>query len=146
MARWEIQQRMRKNEVNNLGINNKEEKFEAQYKRSFFVDWRVQDRLKKQLMNKWDYVLDTNTKSYPKLVTGEAILNGLKQATQQPVSVLPSNIISTSAKPPERVARSLSGRFKVTPPELAIDSFWSSLVTTSRMASYPNEMAFWPAI
>lgn len=89
MARWEIQQRMRRNEVNNLGINDKDEKFEAQYKRAYFVDWRVCDRLKKQLLHKWDYVLDTNTKGNPKLVKASAINQGLKQATQQPFSVVP---------------------------------------------------------
>jgi len=89
MARWEIQQRMRRNEVNNLGINDKDEKFEAQYKRAYFVDWRVCDRLKKRVMNLWDYVLDTNSKGNPKLVKGSAINQGLKQAIEQPFSVVP---------------------------------------------------------
>lgn len=89
MARWEIQQRMRRNEVNNLGISNKEEKFETQYKRAYFVDWRVCDRSKKKLMHKWDYVLDTNDRNNPKLVTGKAIRDGLIQAAKQPFSVVP---------------------------------------------------------
>ncbi|MBI9067072.1 MAG: class I mannose-6-phosphate isomerase [Salinivirgaceae bacterium] len=89
MARWEIQQRMRRNEISNLGISNNEEKVETQYKRAFFVDWRVCDRLKKKLMHKWDYVLDTNQKGFPKLATGQAVLKGLKQATKQPFSVVP---------------------------------------------------------
>src|SRR5438874_2741784 len=54
MARWQIQQRFRKNEVSNLGVCNKQLKASLQYKRAFFVDWRVCDRLKKQLMNDWD--------------------------------------------------------------------------------------------
>ncbi len=58
MPRWEIQLRMRSNQVDNLGIRNRDESIEAKYKRGFFVDWRVCDRLKKKLMNRWDYVLE----------------------------------------------------------------------------------------
>jgi mannose-6-phosphate isomerase class I len=89
MARWEIQQRMRHNEINNLGINNKDDSFEKQYKRSYFVDWRVFDRHKKQLMNDWDYVLDTNIPDNPKLVSGKIIREGLSMAAHQPFSPVP---------------------------------------------------------
>lgn len=89
MARWEIQLRMRRNEVNNLGIQNKEASFSEQYKHAYFVDWRVCDRLKKQLMKKWDYVLDTNKRNQPKLVTGEAISKGLEKSVTQPFRVVP---------------------------------------------------------
>ncbi len=89
MARWEIQLRMRRNEVNNLGIENKKASFPDQYKQAYFVDWRVCDRLKKQLMGKWDYVLDTNKKNKPKLVAGKSILKGLEKAVTQPFRVVP---------------------------------------------------------
>ena len=36
MARWEIQSRFRKNEISNIGVNNKEERTSLQYKRAFF--------------------------------------------------------------------------------------------------------------
>lgn len=89
MARWEIQLRMRRNEINNLGISNKEATYAQQYKHAYFVDWRACDRLKKQLFNKWDYVLDTNKHQQPILVKGKAILNGLEAATRQPFRVVP---------------------------------------------------------
>lgn len=89
MARWEIQMRMRANKVNNLGINNLEESIEQKYKRGFFVDWRVCDRLKKETMARWDFVLDTNDHELPKMATGEAIREGLRQAAQRPFSVVP---------------------------------------------------------
>ena len=89
MARWEIQLRMRRNEVNNLGINNRTDKFEEQYKRGYFVDWRVLDRHKKKLINRWDYVLDTNNPDQPKMVSGNLIREGLSQAAHQPISVVP---------------------------------------------------------
>lgn len=89
MARWEIQLRMRKNLVDNLGLQNKEESTEEQYKRGYFLDWRICDRLKKETMEKWDYLLDTNRHKQPKLVTGKAVREGLKQTVNQPFSVVP---------------------------------------------------------
>ena len=89
MARWEIQQRFRKNEVSNLGVCNKELKPSLQYKRAFFVDWRVCDRLKKQIMNHWDFVLDTNAQGYPKMVSGEDLRTAYRQAVAQPFRVVP---------------------------------------------------------
>ncbi|HVU58942.1 MAG TPA: class I mannose-6-phosphate isomerase [Puia sp.] len=89
LARWEIQLRMRRNEVNNLGVNNKEEAFSEQYKHAFFVDWRVADRLKKQLMYRWDYVLDTHVSLQPKLVEGKAILRALEGCVNRPFRVVP---------------------------------------------------------
>jgi len=89
MARWEIQQRMRRSEVNNLGIRNRKELFELQYKRGYFVDWRICDRLKKKTMPHWDYVLDSNQKGNPKMATGEAVREGLRQAARRPFSVVP---------------------------------------------------------
>ncbi len=89
MARWEIQLRMRRHEVSNLGIRNLEENFESQYKRGYFVDWRVCDRLKKETVSKWDYVLDTNQVNNPKMISAETFLEGMKQAASQPFSVVP---------------------------------------------------------
>lgn len=89
MARWEIQLRMRKNEINNLGIQNKKDAFSYQYKHAYFVDWRVADVLKRQLIHRWDYVLDTNKSNTPKLVNGKAVLKGLELAIQQPFRVVP---------------------------------------------------------
>ena len=54
MARWETQLRMRRHEVDNLGVSNRNtEDWMLLYKQGFFVDWRVLDRWKKKLMNKW---------------------------------------------------------------------------------------------
>ncbi len=89
MARWEIQLRMRRNEISNLGIKNNTDSFEKQYKRGYFVDWRVCDRHKKKLINSWDFVLDTNKPSQPKLVSGSIIREGLTKATHQPFSPVP---------------------------------------------------------
>ena len=89
MARWEIQLRMRRNEVDNLGIFNKTDSFEKQYKRGYFVDWRICDRHKKTLMDNWDFVLDTNTSGQPKILTGRLVNEGLSLTTKQPFSPVP---------------------------------------------------------
>jgi mannose-6-phosphate isomerase class I len=89
MARWEIQMRMRRGQVSNLGTANAGSKWSLQYKRAFFVDWRVADRLKKQVFPRCDFLLDTNDTSVPKLATGAAIRAGLQQTAQRPFRVVP---------------------------------------------------------
>jgi mannose-6-phosphate isomerase class I len=89
MARWEIQQRFRRNEVSNTGTNNRNERASLQYKRAFFVDWRICDRFKKSLMKRWDYVLDTNTAGHPKMITRRLFEEGLARAVRQPFRVVP---------------------------------------------------------
>ena len=89
MARWEIQQRMRRHQVANLGVSNHTLEFPRMYKRAYFVDWRVADRLKRKRMNHCDFVLDTNTNGFPKMATGRALKAALLQTTQQPFRVVP---------------------------------------------------------
>jgi len=89
MARWEIQTRFRRNEINNLGVDNKDTDFALQYKQGYFVDWRVCDRHKQTLMDRIDFFLDTNDRENPKLVAGEAVLEGLREAIKRPFRVVP---------------------------------------------------------
>lgn len=89
MARWEIQLRMRKNLVSNIGLSNNKDSFETQYKRGYFLDWRLCDQLKKNLMHHWDYLLDTNNSLDPKMITGQMFEAGMEQAIRQPFSVVP---------------------------------------------------------
>ncbi len=90
MARWEIQQRMRRNEVDNLGVKNRDtEDWMLLYKQGFFVDWRVLDRLKKKLMDKIDYLLDSNNNEIPKMLSNAAVLEAYDLAVARPFSVVP---------------------------------------------------------
>lgn len=89
MARWEIQLRQRKHEVNNIGIRNSEEAPGIQYKRGFFVDWRICDRLKQQLFEKADYWLDSNKRNNPKMITASTLLNGLTAISKTPFRLVP---------------------------------------------------------
>lgn len=89
MARWEIQMRFRRNAATNLGVRNESEKWSLQYKRAFFVDWRVADRWKRPLIARWDYVLDTNDPDHPKLADGNAVRKGLEACLTRPFRVVP---------------------------------------------------------
>ena len=56
-----------------LGVDNHDLKWSLQYKRAYFTDWRVCDRLKRELMARWDFVLDTNLPNEPRMAEGEAV-------------------------------------------------------------------------
>ena len=89
MARWEIQQRLRRKELDNWGAGNFDEDILKKYKRAFFIEWRVLDKHKRELFNKLDYLLDTNKKNEPKMISGEAFRAGLNQAVSQPFRLMP---------------------------------------------------------
>ncbi len=89
MARWEIQQRQRAGEIANLGLNNCEDRASLKYKRAYFVDWRAADRLKKVLLTRIDFLLDTNQRDTPKMIRGKDLLQGLQNAAHQPFRVVP---------------------------------------------------------
>src|SRR6201993_4499465 len=88
LARWEIQGRQRRNEIPNLGTDNFEESPSLKYKRAFFVDWRAADRLKRELLPKADFFLDTNS-STPKLVAGDCVRAGIKTVAGRAFRVVP---------------------------------------------------------
>lgn len=88
LARWEIQLRYRSG-MSNWNTENADAPILTKYKRGFFVEWRLADKLKKTLFNKIDYLLDTNAKSHPVMVTGEAFRKGLRQVSVQPFRVQP---------------------------------------------------------
>lgn len=88
MPRWEGQLRQRRGEVDNLGTRNRGLKASLQYKRAFFIDWRVADRLKCKTMARWDFLLDT-TSGEPKMITGAAHLAALSETASRPFRVVP---------------------------------------------------------
>ncbi|RPD45244.1 mannose-6-phosphate isomerase [Hymenobacter sediminis] len=89
LARWEIQLRQRRGEIANLGSDNFTEKPSLKYKRAFFVDWRAADRLKKQVLPRADFLLDTNNPTEPKLIRGADLRAGLAAAVRRPFRVVP---------------------------------------------------------
>lgn len=89
LARWEAQGRFRNNQASNLGVENRTLSASLQYKRAFFVDWRVADRWKRPLIGTWDFVLDTHVRATPKLADGEAVRRALRTAVHRPFRVVP---------------------------------------------------------
>lgn len=89
MARWEIQLRFRRNEVSNIGFENANQRTSLQYKQAFFVDWRICDRWKKQIMKQIDVFIDTNKTGEPKMASATAIFKGLDIAASRPFRVVP---------------------------------------------------------
>ena len=89
LPRWEAQQRQRANTISNLGVENRELKASLQYKRSYFIDWRVCDKLKRTLYDRMDFLLDTTRAGEPKLVSGTGFRAGLKAAVHRPFRVVP---------------------------------------------------------
>lgn len=76
LARWEIQCRQRANQIGNFPAGDRHQSAPAKYKRAFFLDWRVADRVKQALLARVDYLLDTNDPTAPKMCTGEAFRAG----------------------------------------------------------------------
>jgi mannose-6-phosphate isomerase class I len=89
MSRWEIQKRMRRGEVNGLGVDDSKLPFSHQYKRGYFVDWRVCDQLKKELFPGMDFILDTHQKGEPKMIEAGLMFSALKKTALQPFRVVP---------------------------------------------------------
>lgn len=88
MARWEIQLRYRKG-MSNFKCHNEEEDSLRKYKRAFFIEWRIADRHKSELYNDIDFYLDTNLENNPKMVSGEAFREGLRQISGRPFRLVP---------------------------------------------------------
>ncbi|MDD4970473.1 MAG: mannose-6-phosphate isomerase [Paludibacter sp.] len=89
MARWEIQLRQRQQKVCNLGIYNQDETPGIQYKRGYFVDWRICDKLKQELFDRADYWLDTNKANEPKMIKASTMLDGMNAIIKTPFRLVP---------------------------------------------------------
>lgn len=89
MPRWEIIQRMRRQEVTGLGVDNRKEPFSFQYKRGYFNDWRLLDKHKRSIYPKVDYWLDTVIREEPKMIDRETFYSGMNKAAVSPFRVVP---------------------------------------------------------
>lgn len=89
ITRWETQLRYRSKEFGNWLAHNEEEDMLRKYKRGYFFEWRMADRLKRSLFQQIDYYLDTNTRNDPKLASWDAVMDGMKQIALQPFRLVP---------------------------------------------------------
>nr|WP_221412238.1 class I mannose-6-phosphate isomerase [Dysgonomonas sp. 25] len=89
MPRWEIQQRMRRRQVQGLGIDNSQEAFSFQYKRGLFNDWRCMDKHKRNIYPYVDYWLDSVVPNEPKMIDRATFYAGMDKAANSPFRVVP---------------------------------------------------------
>lgn len=89
MPRWESQLRQRAGRANNLGVRNAGEKASLQYKRAYFVDWRVVDRIRQETLGRWDFLLDSTREGDPRLVSGDSLRRGLDHVARRPFRLVP---------------------------------------------------------
>ncbi|MFC5530699.1 class I mannose-6-phosphate isomerase [Cohnella yongneupensis] len=89
LARWEIQLRYRTGEFGNWRADNNGEEILRKYKRGYFIEWRAADRLKRETLPTADYYLDTHRKDDPRMLTREALFDGLNQTSRRPFRLVP---------------------------------------------------------
>lgn len=88
LSRWEIQLRYRKG-ASNMFTHNPNEDILRKYKRGYFVDWRVADRIKHEMYEKVDYIIDWNLLNTPKMMDKKTYDLSLDQLARQPFRMVP---------------------------------------------------------
>jgi mannose-6-phosphate isomerase class I len=89
MTIWEIQMRYRNDKISNFNINNHNDDGIRKFKRGYFIDWRLSNRLKYHLFGDIDYYLDSVNKDKPVMITKHAFEGGLSQMLAQPFRTIP---------------------------------------------------------
>ena len=88
LTRWEIQLRLRAGACN-WKADNADEDALRKFKRGYFFEWRVADRIKRDLADRVDLLLDCNRRGDPRMVSGEAWRVALAQVATQPFRLVP---------------------------------------------------------
>ncbi|WP_099093100.1 class I mannose-6-phosphate isomerase [Paenibacillus yonginensis] len=88
LPRWEIQLRYRRGMTNWLA-DNPDAPILEKYKRGFFVEWRIADRHKSELLGSLDYLIETTSPGHPNMVSGNAFRSALKTAASRPFRLKP---------------------------------------------------------
>ncbi len=89
MARWEIQCRYKRG-LANLHTDNADAPQLSKYKQGFFLEWRLADRHKTEVVWKqMKYVLDANDAGCPKMLDAESFFDALDQLSHRPFRLVP---------------------------------------------------------
>lgn len=88
IKRFEHQLRMRSGMPNYMMMNEDEDPL-TKYKRSYFVEWVIADRLRVQLTNHIDYIIDWNDIKNPKMMHYQHYQEVLKHLTKRPFRMVP---------------------------------------------------------
>ena len=89
MARWELQCRFRKSKQPEWKCSEYTNDNLKKFKWGYFFAWRIADRHKVRYFDQIDYLLDTNKPGMPKLLSGDALREGIHQTVHQPFRVVP---------------------------------------------------------
>ena len=88
LTRWEIQLRYRKG-MPNYKCDNYDEDVLRKYKRGFFIEWRIADKVKFNVFDDIDYYIDTTIVDEPRMVVGEGIRYALDELSKRPFRLVP---------------------------------------------------------
>lgn len=88
MPRWEIQCRFKEG-MSNWKTENGDGDRLKKFKQGFFVEWRMADRHKRELLDRMGWVVDTVAVGNPKIVSGDGFRQGLKQLSREPFRLVP---------------------------------------------------------
>lgn len=88
VARWESQLRFRKG-APNWNCDNYDMDPLTKFKRGYFVEWRIADKHKIEMHEKFNYFIDTNSPENPKMISKEDYDKALEKAVQAPFRVVP---------------------------------------------------------
>jgi Phosphomannose isomerase len=89
LPRQEVLNRYKSNEIANWKSTETDIEYLLKYKRGYFFEWRMADRYKAKRFHRFQYIIDTTTAGLPKMISGHAFEEGLKQAVTQPFRVVP---------------------------------------------------------
>jgi mannose-6-phosphate isomerase class I len=88
ITRWEIQLRFRQGMANFTADNPGEDPL-RKFKRGYFVEWRIADRIKKSHLLHSDYIIDAHRVGSYTMITQDAWQHGLNRLSQQPFRLIP---------------------------------------------------------
>lgn len=88
LTRWEIQLRYRAG-ASNFKTHNPNEDILRKYKRGFFIEWRVADRIKNRIIDQIDYVMDYNQLDKPMMITKNLYLESIENIIHRPFRMVP---------------------------------------------------------
>ncbi len=88
LTRWEIQLRYRAG-MANYNCSNHDEDILRKYKRGYFVEWRMADRIKRGLGRRIDFVVDTNRAHEPKMISGSQFFKAIETFATSPFRMVP---------------------------------------------------------
>ncbi len=86
--RWEMQLRFRAKESNWHADNHEEDPL-RKFKRGYFVEWRVADRLKKKILPISKFYIDANDDKEWKMVKSEDLFSALHELSFRPFRLVP---------------------------------------------------------